>query len=251
MAKQKVIIGNWKMYKTGSQATEFIRTLKSLVEGAKSKVGLAVPFTAILPAAKEAEGSNILIGAQNMNDATEGAFTGEIASSMLKDAGAKFVILGHSERRQIFQESNAFIRTKVDKALEEDIVPILCVGETLTEREEGHEEVLREQILQCLENVSKKDSDKIILAYEPVWAIGTGKTATPKIAQETHQFCRECLIELFGKMKAQKVPILYGGSVKPDNAANLMKQKDVNGALVGGASLNPKSFSEIVNYDQG
>lgn len=251
MAKQKIIIGNWKMYKTGSQATEFIRTLKPLVEDAKSKIGLAVPFTAILPAAKEAEGSNILIGAQNMNDVSEGAFTGEIASSMLKEAGAQFVILGHSERRQIFHEDNAFICLKINKALEEEISPILCVGETLTERKEGHEEILKEQILKCLEGVSKENAEKIIVAYEPIWAIGTGETANPETAQETHLFLRDCLAELFGKVKARKIPILYGGSVKSDSALQLMKQKDVNGALVGGASLNPKGFSEIINYDQG
>lgn len=248
MAKTAVIVGNWKMYKTGKDAVTFVKQLMPLVEDTKTKVGLAVPFTAISLAAKAAEGSDVLIGAQNMNDASEGAFTGEIAASMLKDAGATFVIIGHSERRKIFGESNEQINAKVIRALDEGMTPVFCVGETEEERESGHEEILESQIIDGLKGVSKDDLSKVIVAYEPVWAIGTGKTATPKIAQDAHLHIRNVLADSFGKTKAAKVVILYGGSVKPENAADLMKQKDIDGALVGGASLNPTTFADIVNF---
>lgn len=247
MAIQPIIIGNWKMYKTAAQAVEFIRALKPLLQGS-AEVWLAVPFTAIHAAVKEAEGSCIVIGAQNMNEAKEGAFTGEIAGLMLKEAGAKFVLLGHSERRQHFHESNDRIAAKVKRALLDEITPVLCVGETEGERESGFEEILKEQILKGFQHVDKDDAKKVILAYEPVWAIGTGKTATPEIAEEAHQFCRSVLAEHFGKRASGSIPLLYGGSVKPDNISSLMKEKDINGALVGGASLDPKTFSQIVNH---
>jgi len=247
MVIQPTIIGNWKMYKTAAQAVEFIRALKTMIVN-NSQVWLAVPFTAIHAAVKEAAGSDIVIGAQNMNSAKEGAFTGEIAGIMLKDAGAKFVLLGHSERRQHFHETNEQIAAKVKRALLDGITPVLCVGETESQRESGYEEVLKEQILEGFKHVEKEDADKVILAYEPVWAIGTGKTATPDIAEETQKYCRSVLAEHFGKRASNSMPILYGGSVKPETMSALMKEKDINGVLVGGASLDPKTFSQIVNF---
>lgn len=241
------IIGNWKMYKTAAQAVEFIRAFKTMVVNG-NRIWLAVPFTAIHAAVKEAAGSDIVIGAQNMNAAKEGAFTGEIAGLMLKDAGAKFVLLGHSERRQHFHETNAEIAAKVKRALLDGITPVLCVGETAQERESGYEEILKEQILQGFQHVEKEDADKVMLAYEPVWAIGTGKTATPDIAEETQKFCRGVLAEHFGKKASNSMPILYGGSVKPETMSALMQEKNINGVLVGGASLDPKIFSQIVNF---
>jgi triosephosphate isomerase (TIM) len=248
MAIQPIIIGNWKMHKTSAQAVEFIKALIPMVEESSALVWLAVPFTAIESAAKAAAGTNIVIGAQNMNEASHGAFTGEIAASMLKEAGAQFVLLGHSERRQIFHETDKMISAKVAKAVHDGITPVLCVGETEKERESGYEEVLQRQILEGFQGVDKEHFSKVVLAYEPVWAIGTGKTATPKMAEETHKFCRLVLAEHFGKKHSGSIPLLYGGSVKPDNISDLMKEKDINGALVGGAALEPKSFSQIVNY---
>jgi len=246
MARPMFVVGNWKMYKTAREATDYIEDLIPLVEGSKANIFLSVPFTSIAPAAQYAKDTNIAIGAQNMNDAREGAFTGEIAGLMLKEAGAAFVILGHSERRHVFGETNALIHRKVLRALQDDLQPILCVGETLKEREAGKtEKILKEQIFTALDGVPKEDADSLILAYEPVWAIGTGKTATDRFIQEAHAFIRSCLSELFGKKKADEIPILYGGSVKPENAGEIAALKDVDGVLVGGASLDPKTFAEI------
>lgn len=247
MAKKVYVVANWKMYKTAREATDYIEELTPLIEGSKANVFLAVPFTSIAAAAQFAKDTPIVIGAQNMNDAREGAFTGEIAALMLKEAGADFVLLGHSERRQIFGESNSLIHKKVVRALQDDLIPILCVGETLKEHQANRrEEVLHEQIVQGLESVAADDAKRVILAYEPVWAIGTGQTATPKIAQEAHAFCRSILAELFGKRAAGSIPILYGGSVKPDNVKELTQEKDIDGVLVGGASLDPKRLADIV-----
>jgi triosephosphate isomerase (TIM) len=244
-----IIAGNWKMYKTIEETVNYIKKLIPHVEKSKAQVYLAVPFTAIKAASESAAGSNIIIGAQNMNDASEGAFTGEIAALMLKDAGAKFVIIGHSERRRIFHESNAFINKKIKRALSEGLQPMLCIGETLAEYEEGKtKEVLQSQLKECLEGIDAESFQKITLAYEPVWAIGTDKTATPEIAQEIHHFCRTLCVEAWGQAAADKLPILYGGSVKADNAKQLMSEPDVDGLLVGGASLSVESFSHIVNY---
>jgi triosephosphate isomerase (TIM) len=246
--RQKIIVANWKMYKTIGETAEFIKELIQELSEQSPSVYLAVPFTAIKTASDLAEGNDIVIGAQNMNDASEGAFTGEIAGRMLKDAGAKFVILGHSERRQIYKESNAFINRKVKRAIKDDLQAILCVGETLEEREEGTtQEILNKQITECLEGVDVSELNKIILAYEPIWAIGTGKTATPEMAEEAHQFCRQSLKNISNKETADSISILYGGSVKPDNAKGLMEQPDIDGLLVGGASLSLDSFFKIVN----
>ncbi len=249
-SRPTVIAGNWKMYKTIDEAKAFVETLAPLIGKSQATVYLAVPFTAIQPAAKYAEelGAPITIGAQNMNDASEGAFTGEIAARMLKDAGAHFVILGHSERRHIFQETNAFINKKVKRALEDSLQPILCVGETLDQREAGETEaVLKEQLTGSLEGVLPEELVKMIIAYEPVWAIGTGKVAHPDDAQSAHAFIRGVIEEGWGKEAADRIVIQYGGSVKPENADDLLAQPDVDGLLVGGASLSADSFSKIIN----
>lgn len=252
MANEFYVVGNWKMYKTAREATDYIESLVPKIENSSVNIYLAVPYTSISAAAHYAKETNVVIGAQNMNDAREGAFTGEIAGLMLKEAGAAFVILGHSERRHVFGETNAFIHRKVIRALQDDIQPILCVGETAKERDAGKtEKVIQEQLLSALDGVPKDDIKNLIIAYEPVWAIGTGKTATTKHIQAAHAICRECLAEIFGKKKAADVPILYGGSVKPDNVTAIAAEKDVDGVLVGGASLDPESLSEIIHQIAG
>jgi len=238
----KVVIGNWKMHKTVREATVYLETVVPLLEKCKAKVFLAVPYTAIAACAKMAKGTGIFIGAQNMNDARDGAFTGEIAALMLKEAGADFVLLGHSERRHVFGESNEFIGKKVVRALQDDLIPVLCVGEKEGEKTEV---VLEEQLRACLESVPKEEAGKLIVAYEPVWAIGTGKTATIAQASEAHVVCRRVLGDLFGKRIAAKIPVLYGGSVKSDNAKKLMAEEEIDGVLVGGASLDPNTFATI------
>lgn len=246
MSRDLLVIGNWKMYKTAREAAAYLEELFPLIDDCKVNIYLAVPYTSIAQAAKAAKGTEVTIGAQNMNDAREGAFTGEIAALMLKEAGAEFVLLGHSERRHKFHETDEFIGRKVVRALQDDLVPVLCIGETAKDREAGKtEEVLKEQIETCLQGVPKEEAQKIILAYEPVWAIGTGKTATGEMAQEAHAFCRKCLTKLFGKASAARIPILYGGSVNPANASDLVSQKDIDGALVGGASLEPQTLAKI------
>jgi triosephosphate isomerase len=249
MARKIYVIGNWKMYKTAQEATDYIEELLPHLEGVQENIYLAVPFTSIATAATFSKDSSLVIGAQNMHDAREGAFTGEIAGLMLKEAGACFVLLGHSERRHIFGETNAWIHRKVVRALQDDLQPVLCVGETLIERNEGKtEEVLRGQIVSALEGIAKEEISKLILAYEPVWAIGTGKAATPPMVEEMHLFCRSVLVDLFGKKLSQTISILYGGSVNRENISSLMEQKNVDGVLVGGSSLNPQSFLEIIKY---
>lgn len=238
-----MITGNWKMHKTVDEALEFVKTLAPLVEGSQARVGLAVPFTAILAVATLVDhlGLPLAVGAQNMHDHEEGAFTGEVSAGMLKDVGADFVILGHSERRQHFHESDAFINRKVKRALEAKLEVILCVGETLEEREGQKEEaVLKQQLLESLKGIESLEN--IILAYEPVWAIGTGKVASPEDAQKVHAFCRGLIKEHWPKAE---VTLLYGGSVKPENAAALLEQEDIDGLLVGGASLKADSFAKI------
>lgn len=244
-----VIAGNWKMYKTAEETADFIKQLAPLVVDAHPSVFLAVPFTAIRLASELAKEHNIVVGAQNMNDASEGAFTGEIAAKMLVDAGAKFVIVGHSERRQIFKEDDAFINRKIKRALESNLIPILCVGETLEEHEAGKtEDVIKYQLSHGLDGITREQMPNVIVAYEPLWAIGTGKTATPEAAQEIHHLCRSHLAETWSQEVAEQVVLMYGGSVKPSNARALMGQKDIDGLLVGGASLSVESFSQIVNY---
>jgi triosephosphate isomerase len=246
MAREIYVVGNWKMYKTSREATDYIETLLPLVAKSQVNLLLAVPFTSIAPASHFAKGSSLVIGAQNMNDAREGAFTGEIAALMLKEAGASFVILGHSERRLAFGETDLMIHKKLVRALQDDLQPILCVGETLEQREKGEtEEVLALQLNTAFASLPSEQIGKVVVAYEPVWAIGTGHSATPKLAQKAHAHLRSILTELFGKKQAQAISIIYGGSVKPNGVSHLMAEKDIDGVLVGGASLDPETFAMI------
>jgi triosephosphate isomerase (TIM) len=248
MSRIPIIIGNWKMYKTQKEAKAFIDALAPLVSTADKRILLAVPFTALAHTSEAAESSRITIGGQNMHDHVEGAFTGEISARMLKDAGAAFVLLGHSERRHLFGETSAFINRKLCRALAEEILPILCIGETLQERQEGHtERVLSKQLEEGLKSLSPAQVCQILIAYEPVWAIGTGETLDPKGAQAIHLTLRTFLKNRYDAKTAQNISLLYGGSVKPDNAALLMQQEDVDGLLVGGASLEAQTFMKIIN----
>lgn len=249
MPREVIIAGNWKMHMNSESASEYFTQFSSAVLGSSNGVYLAVPFTLISLLANRAQGSNILIGAQNMHDAESGAFTGEVSASMLQDAGASFVILGHSERRHIFGESSAFVNAKAKKALMSNLQPIVCIGETQEQREAGDtEKVLEQQLAESLADLSPEQLENVVLAYEPVWAIGTGLTATPEQAQETHAFCRRVFLKTWNETVAQGISILYGGSVKPDNAKAIMEQEDVDGVLVGGASLKPDVFAQIVNF---
>lgn len=245
--RRRFIVGNWKMHKSIAEAIAYAKKIVTLGQSSV-EIGLAVPFTLINPMREALRGSNLLVGAQNMHDFPEGAFTGEISASMILDVGAQFVILGHSERRHLFGEDSAFINRKVKRALDVDLLPIVCVGETLEQRERGATaEVLQEQLTLSLADLSDDQISRLVIAYEPVWAIGTGKSATPEQAQNEHAFCRKFVAQKWGVNASESVRILYGGSVKPDNAAVLMEQLDIDGLLVGGASLDPINFSEIVN----
>ncbi len=242
--RRRIVAGNWKMYKTLGESCEFIAKLAEEVKECPHSIYLAVPFTALQAASDCAKGSAIVIGAQNMNDATEGAFTGEVAAFMIKDVGARFVILGHSERRQLYGETSELVSRKVQAAQKNAIEPIVCVGETKEQRDSGQtEEVLKQQIEESLAGVE----GDFVLAYEPVWAIGTGHTATPEVAQKAHAFCRSVLKELLGDAVANTTPILYGGSVNPDNTGTLIEQADIDGVLVGGSSLSLEKFGKIVH----
>lgn len=243
-----VITGNWKMYKTIEEGVAFVRELIPLVRETPRMVRLAVPFTLIKPLSDVAKGTNIVIGAQNMHDATEGAFTGEIAGKMLIDAGAKFVILGHSERRLLFCETNAFINRKVKRALSDGLHAVLCIGETLQQREENQTEaILKAQLFECLADVKEEQLTHTSLSYEPVWAVGT-QAATPDIVEAGLARLREWLAEGWSESISKHMVIQYGGSVKPDNAKDFLDLPDVDGLLIGGASLDVESFSKIVNY---
>ncbi len=246
MKRKFYAVGNWKMYKTVREAVSYLEELLPLIEGCEANLFLAVPFTSIASLALEAKQTPVAIGAQNLHEEKEGPFTGEISALMLKEAGAVFVLIGHSERRTLFGETEERIHRKVIRALQDDLQPILCVGESLQEREEGRtEEALKRQITSALQGVPKEEGAQLILAYEPVWAIGTGKTATAEIVQEVHLFCRSLLVHLWGKKVGGSISILYGGSVTPDNVAHLIAQEDVDGVLVGGASLDCLKFAKI------
>ena len=249
--RKPVIAGNWKMYKTLGDAVNTALELKPLVANANHcEVLIAPVFTALKTVADRLEGSNIRIAGQDcavQNDF--GAHTGEIAPAMLKDVGCSHVFIGHSERRQFYGETDASVNQKTRAAIAANLTAIVCVGEILAEREAGNaENVVKGQLIKGLDGLTVADMERIIIAYEPVWAIGTGKTATPEQAQEMHGHIRRTVAETHGESVAQSVRILYGGSVKPDNIATLMSQTDVDGALVGGASLEAVSFSQIVNY---
>jgi len=245
-----LIAGNWKMHKTGAEAARTAQQLKELVSDASGvEVMIAPPFTALFQVAMEISGSAICLGAQNMYWEPKGAFTGEIAPAMLKDLGCRYVIIGHSERRQYFGETDRSVNRKIRAAVEADLAPVLCIGETESERVlEQTFSVLDKQIKNGLDSFVLKDLQSLVLAYEPVWAIGTGKTATKEQAQEAHAYIRGRIAEWVDDGLARNVRILYGGSVKPSNVKELMAMPDVDGALVGGASLDPETFSQLVHY---
>lgn len=244
--KNPTVIGNWKMHKTAREAVDFIEAILPLVEGCQVNLFLAVPFTSIQSAVQAARNTPIVIGAQNMHEAREGAFTGEIASLMLKEAGAAFALLGHSERRTHFGEGDEVIQRKVARALADDLTPVLCIGETLEEKDSGKTEKVLKKQLSAVHGIGKGDAGKLILAYEPVWAIGTGKPATTETAQTAHAAIRSELTHLFGKQTAHLIPILYGGSVSKENASHFMAKGDIDGLLVGTAALDPLTLAAIV-----
>ncbi|MGH9718766.1 MAG: triose-phosphate isomerase [Bryobacteraceae bacterium] len=248
--RKPVMAGNWKMYKTAAETAAFFEKFRSLVEGAEHcEVVICPPFTSLAAAVESARGTRIGIGAQNLHWKKEGAFTGEVSAPMIKAAGCSHVIAGHSERRQFFGETDASVFDRSKAALEAGLTPIVCVGETLEQRESGRTEaVLTEQFRGGIAGLSAAEFARIVIAYEPVWAIGTGRTATPEIAADAHRVIRGQVRAKFGQDAAAAVRILYGGSVKPDNIKGLMAQPEIDGALVGGASLDPLSFGSIVNF---
>ncbi len=248
--RKPLIAANWKMYKTPIQATEFVRVFLPLVHNhTRDEIVLCPPFVDIAAVVAATHGSNVHVGGQNMHWQEEGAFTGEISGGMLAASGCTHVVLGHSERRQLFGDTDDTVNQKLHAALRHDLVPIVCVGELLAEREAGHtEEVLLRQTARGLVGVAPDLACRIVIAYEPVWAIGTGKTATPEMAAEAHLIIRSQVARTLGREIADEMRILYGGSVKPENATSLLNQPEIDGALVGGASLDPQSFAKIVLY---
>jgi triosephosphate isomerase len=250
MPRTKLIAGNWKMYKTPTQTRDFFHAFLPLVANhTRDEILICPPFVDLQAAIESAKGSNVLIGSQNVHWTNEGAFTGEISPVVLLDIGVTHAIIGHSERRQYFCETDDTVNLRLKNALEAGLTPIVCVGEVLEEREANlTEDVLRRQCTRAFHKISTKKAEKLVVAYEPVWAIGTGKTATPQIAAEAHAVIRAEAAKTFGHEFASQLRILYGGSVKPENAKALMSQQEIDGALVGGASLDPNSFAAIVNY---
>ena len=248
--RRRVIAGNWKMFKTLAETRAFFSAFTPMVASAKHcDIVIAPPFTAVATAVESSKGSNISIAGQNVSWSKDGAFTGEISARMLVEAGSKYVIIGHSERRQLFRETDDNVAKKTLIALESGLTPIVCLGETDEERSAGLEaEVLMRQFTGGPGALTPEEFSRILLAYEPVWAIDTGKTATPEIAAAAHRILRSCAGKHFSVSQAAALRILYGGSVKPDNIQGLMAQEELDGALVGGASLDPKSFAAIVNH---
>ena len=248
MARKKTIAGNWKMNMTPSEAVKLVETLKPLVQNDEVDVVFCVPAIDIVPVVEAAKGTNIQVGAENMYFEEKGAYTGEIAPAMLVDAGVKYVILGHSERRDYFGETNEDVNKKVLKAFEHGITPIMCCGESLEQREQGITmDWIRQQVKVGLQNVTADQAKTMVIAYEPIWAIGTGKTATSEQAQEICKGIRDCVAEIYDTDTAAAIRIQYGGSVNAGNAAELFAMGDIDGGLVGGASLKP-DFGKIVNY---
>jgi len=248
--RKKLMAANWKMYKTPDQTRDFFRDFVPLIaDHTRDEIAVCPSFVSLPAAVEAAKGSNIAIGGQNLNWEKEGAYTGEISAGMLLAVGCTHVIIGHSERRQYFGETDDTVNLKLKTALEAGLIPIVCVGEVLEEREAGlTEDVLRRQCLRAFHAISGKKAGKLVVAYEPVWAIGTGKTATPQLAAEAHVLIRGEAAKAFGDKMAESLRILYGGSVKPENAKALMSEEEIDGALVGGASLNPTSFAAIIKY---
>ena len=249
--RRKVIAGNWKMNMLPNEAMACIEQLASLVKDTENEVILCVPYTDLFYSLLTAQGTNIKIGAQNMHFEEKGAFTGEVSGPMLKCIGVEYVIIGHSERRQYFAETDETVNKKIKAALANELKPIVCVGETLEQRESGKaEEVFTTQTRKAFEGLSAEDAKKVIIAYEPIWAIGTGKTATSEDANNSIKEIREEISKIYGKDVSECVIIQYGGSVKSSNAKELFTTSDIDGGLVGGASLKPDEFAKIVNYDK-
>ena len=248
MGRRMIIAGNWKMNMTPKQSVDLIQRLKPLVKSENADVVFCVPAIDIIPAVQAAEGSNIAIGAENMYFEEKGAFTGEIAPDMLTEAGVKYVIIGHSERRQYFAETNETVNKKVLKAFEHGLTPIICCGETLEQREQGITiDFIRQQIKIAFQGVSADQAKTAVIAYEPIWAIGTGKTATSDQAEEVCAAIRACIREIYGEATGEAIRIQYGGSVNAKTAADLFAKPNIDGGLVGGASLK-EEFGQIVNY---
>ncbi|SHH01300.1 triose-phosphate isomerase [Tepidibacter thalassicus] len=244
-----IIAGNWKMHKTIKEAVDFVNEVKDKVANTDVEAVICAPFTLLKDLKEVTKGTNIKIGAQNMHFEEKGAFTGEISPLMLKEIEVDYVIIGHSERRQYFNETDETVNKKVLKALEYGIKPIVCVGETLEEREtEKTKDVVKYQVEKALENVDKDRVKDIVIAYEPIWAIGTGKTASSKDANDVISYIREVVASVCGEEVSEEVRIQYGGSVKPNNVEEIMNESDIDGALVGGASLNPSDYIELVNF---
>ena len=250
MARKVIVAGNWKMNKTASEGVALVEALKPLVADVCSccaEVVVCPTFTTLSAVVEACKGSNVKVGAQNVHWAESGAFTGEISAAMLKEAGVEYVILGHSERRQYFGETDATVNSRLKAAIAAGLKPIVCIGETLEEREGNKTEaVLGKQLEDGLKDLDAATVGALVLAYEPVWAIGTGKTATPEMAQETHAYIRSKIAALFGKEAAENVRIQYGGSMKPENAEELVRQADIDGGLIGGAALKADSFADLV-----
>ncbi len=249
--RKKVIAGNWKMNMLPDETIRYIEELTPLVKDSKAEVILCVPYTDLFYALLNVQGTNIKIGAQNMHFEEKGAYTGEISGKMLKSIGVEYVIIGHSERREYFAETNETVNKKIKSAFSYGLKPIVCVGEKLEEREAGKTvEIITNQTEKALEGLSNEQVENVIIAYEPIWAIGTGKTATSDDANDSVKSIRTKIAEIYGKETAEKVIIQYGGSVKSSNAKELFSTSDIDGGLVGGASLKPDEFSKIVNYDE-
>ena len=245
--RRKVIAGNWKMNMLPNEALAFIENIEPIIKNTKNEVILCVPYTDLFYSLLTAQDTNIKIGAQNMHWEESGAYTGEVSAKMLKSINVEYVIIGHSERRQYFAETNETVNLKIKTAIKNELKPIVCVGETLEQRESGKaEEIITTQTALALEGIDKNDVSKIILAYEPIWAIGTGKTATSEDANNSIKAIRKKVSELYGEQIANEIIILYGGSVKPENAKELFSTSDIDGGLVGGASLKVEDFSKII-----
>jgi triosephosphate isomerase (TIM) len=251
--RRPIIVGNWKMHKTTAEAVALVNALRAAVAQVQDvDIGVAPPYTALMAVTEALRGSTIFVAAQNMHWEPQGAFTGEISAAMLTDVGCARVIIGHSERRQYFAETNATVNKKLRAALNAQLDPLFCIGETLDQREGNTTfSVLEQQVRQGLAEIPAEGMSRVVMAYEPIWAIGTGRTATPDQAQEVHAFIRSLLGELYGKALADAVRIQYGGSVNAGNIHTLMSQPDVDGALVGGASLEASSFAQIVSFQRG
>ena len=249
--RKKVIAGNWKMNMLPNEAINFIDKITPLVKDTKNEVILCVPYTDLFYALLTAQGTNIKIGAQNMHFEESGAYTGEVSGKMLKSIGVEYVIIGHSERRQYFNETDDTVNKKIKAAFANDLKPIVCVGETLEQREANQtQEVITKQTELALQGLTEEQVQNTIIAYEPIWAIGTGKTATKEDANDACRKIREKIAEIYGQNVAERVIIQYGGSMKPENAKELLEMSDIDGGLIGGASLKAETFEKIVNYNK-